>query len=210
MRDAEKQEFVELLSGVLELFGAKGTKASFSLWWASLKRFPLEFVRDALSGHVQDPIAGKFAPKPADIIGRLQEMDGRPGPEESWAMMPRDEAMTVVWTEEMSQAWGVALPLINEGDNVAARMAFVERYKQLVSHARAAGRAAKWTPSLGTDAMGRERALMDAVELGRLPAEHVAGLLPNRPQANVLKMIQQKYEVQNLIGSVPEEEAGQA
>lgn len=196
MHDSEKQAFIELLSGVLELFGAKATKASFGLWWSALKKFPLEFVRDALSAHVQDPVAGKFAPKPADIIGRLQEMDGRPGPEESWAMMPRDESVTVVWTQEMQQAWGAALPLINEGDNVAARMAFVERYKQLVGQARARSEAPKWSASIGTDQMGRERVLLEAAERGRLPAHYVAGLLPHHegPKVNGLKLIQQRYE----------------
>ena len=184
MREIERAEFATMLTGVLDVFGAKATHASISVWWAALARYSLADVRAALSAHVQDMVAGKFAPKPADIIGRMQLQDGRPGPEEAWSQMPRDEATTVVWTDEMAAAWGVALPLLAERDQVAARMAFVERYRQLVQHARDAGESAKWTVSLGTDVGGREAVLLDAVDRGRLPAQYVAGLLPYRERPN--------------------------
>lgn len=181
MQDADKQDFAQLVTGVMDVYGAKATQASLSIWWAALLRFPFEAVRAAMSAHVQDPLSGKFAPKPADVIGKLQGMDGRPGAEEAWSMIPRYETASVVWTDEMAQAYGVALPLLNEGDAVAARMAFIEQYRRLVQKARDGLVPVKWMPSLGTDANGREAALMDAVDKGRLNAEHVAGLLPLHP-----------------------------
>lgn len=192
MNQNEKRDFGVLLSAVLDVYGANSTAAGVGIWWAALERFPLEAVRGALSAHVQDSVAGKFAPKPADIIGKLQAMDGRPGPEEAWSMIPRDEATSVVWTDEMSQAFGVALPLLEEGDQIAARMAFLERYRTLMQKARDSGEPVNWWPSLGTDQRGREVALLEARDKGRLTHEHVAGLLPHRDVGNLLDQIKQK------------------
>lgn len=196
MNESDKGEFAQLLTGVMDVYGAKATNASLTIWWAALSRYSFAAVSRALSSHVQDAVAGKFAPKPADLIGRLQSLDGRPGPEEAWSMIPRDEANSVVWTDEMAQAWGVAQPLLNEGDQVAARMAFLERYRQLVQAAREKGEPAKWMPSLGFDKAGREAALIDARDRGRLTAAHVAGLLPHREErtANTLARIQKRAE----------------
>ncbi len=112
----------------------------------------------------------------ADIIARLD--DGRPGPDEAWAMIPRSEAETVVWTDEMAQAHGMALPLLEAGDQVAARMAFREAYARLVTQARADRVPVRWMPSLGHDRDGREQPLREAVHLGRLQSDAVAKLLP--------------------------------
>lgn len=108
----------------------------------------------------------------ADVISRID--DGRPGPEEAWAMMPRDEATTVVWTDEMSEAWGRALPLLDAGDAIAARMAFLETYRAAVVKARADKRQAKWRVSPGTDVEQRRLAIEDAVKRGRLGAQSLA------------------------------------
>lgn len=50
-------------------------------------------------------------------------------------MLPRNEADTAVWTQEMADAWRVALPLIRSGEIVAARMAFKEAYwRECLAH----------------------------------------------------------------------------
>lgn len=100
------------------------------------------------------------------IIERLD--DGRPGPEEAWAMMPRDEAQSVIWSAEMAEAFGVAGPLLEAGDRVGARMAFKEAYAKLVSKARDERRPVRWTPSLGHDRHGRDAALAAAVSAERI------------------------------------------
>lgn len=111
-----------------------------------------------------------------DVIERLD--DGRPGPEEAWAMIPRSESDSVVWTREMAEAFGVVYSMIDDGDHVAARMAFIETYKAKCNEARNNSTPVKWEPSLGHDKNGREHVLMDALEKGRLPASQVAKLLP--------------------------------
>jgi len=119
------------------------------------------------------------------IISRID--DGRPGHEEAWAMIPKNESSSVVWTQEMSEAYGIACPLINMGDMVQARMAFIEAYKDRCDRARNDRIVVQWFPSLGHDPQGREHVLMEAVEKGRLSASHVAGLLPYRDGSDLPK-----------------------
>jgi hypothetical protein len=111
-----------------------------------------------------------------DVVSRLD--DGRPGPEEAWAMLPKTEADSVVWSDEMAEALRVAQPLLDEGDKVAARMAFKEAYTRLIAARRDAGVPVRWTASLGHDPRGREAAVLQAVALGRLPPAQAQQFLP--------------------------------
>lgn len=99
-------------------------------------------------------------------------------------MVPRDEDTTVVWTDEIREAWGAASRIIADGDNVAARMVFLESYRKGVQKARDDRREVKWTVSLGHDPGGREAVLRDAAERGRLTHEHVQKLLPHYEPSN--------------------------
>jgi hypothetical protein len=80
-------------------------------------------------------------------------------------------------TEEMAEAYGIAKPLLDEGDQVAARMAFKEAYARIVDANKRDGVPPKWFPSLGDSKEGREAALNTAVRLGRIGADHAAKLL---------------------------------
>ncbi len=116
-----------------------------------------------------------------DVIDRID--DGRPEANEAWAMIPKDESGTVVWTREMAEAFGVSFSLMVDGDMVAARMAFIEAYKSRCITSRNNCVPVKWEPSLGHDRNGREHVLMAAVEKGLLPMEQVALLLPYHEQS---------------------------
>lgn len=113
----------------------------------------------------------------ADILDRLP--NGHPGAEEAWSICSRclnDERLTVVWTDEMAQAFGVALGL--QSDVVAARMAFKEVYNANVAHARLERRSPVWRVSPGTDKDGRSLAILDAVEKGRISLTYAQAILP--------------------------------
>lgn len=116
----------------------------------------------------------------SDVLDRLD--DGRPEANEAWAMIPKSESASVVWTREMAESFGVAFPLIQDGDHVAARMAFIESYKSKCADARNNGIPVKWEPSLGHDINGREHVLLEAVQKGLLAQDHVAKLLPYHEQ----------------------------
>lgn len=172
---------LEALAVTAELTGTELTKPAARALLADLQAYPHAQVIAALS-RCRRELKGRLTL--AAILERLD--DGRPGPNEAWAMIPQDEAGSVVWTDEMSRAFGAAQPLIAAGQIIAARQTFIEVYERAVAEARAAQIAPRWTPSLGHDQTGRAGALEAAVRLGRITQERAATLLPspNREQAN--------------------------
>ena len=183
MRESDAGPFVALLRDVFGLYPTAKplTEGQVAMFFRSCAAYSLEHVRAALDAHVRDPQRGRFPPVPADVIAQLQaaaENDGRPGPEEAWAIARRatDEAATVVWTAEMAQAWSVAIPLLGSRDDVGARMAFREAYQRLVAEARAGGTPPRWSASLGWDEQQRAQAIGQAVQLGYLPREELLAL----------------------------------
>jgi hypothetical protein len=141
----------------------------------------------------------------SDVVSRID--DGRPGPEEAWAMLPRDEATTVAWTDEMRQAWSVARPLLEAGEDIPARMAFKESYVKALAAARDSHAPVRWEISLGHDVDGRTEVVNRAVELGRITADHAKNLLP-APKNNVLVEFLLTGDSKPLLESVaPEKRA---
>jgi hypothetical protein len=114
-------------------------------------------------------------PTVADVLGRIRAFDGRPGIEEAWSICPKLEADSVVWTDEISQAWAVASSI---EDQVAARMAFKEKYEALLRAARDQGLPVRWWATFGHDRHGRERAIVDALDKGRISLAYAEEKLP--------------------------------
>lgn len=191
---AATKALLQAIAVCAELTRTQLSEAAARVLAEDLARYPEPQVLHALSRCRRELRSGLTL---ADILARLD--DGRPGPEEAWAMIPRDEATSVVWTSEMAQAWGAAAPLLAEGDGVAARMTFLERYRSLVQLARDRGEPPRWEPSLGHDPHGRESVLIEAAEKGRLAAEHVTRLLPHRDQPN--QRLQALLGASNLLRS---------
>lgn len=190
MQAGDLDGFTEVLGAVLDLYGKTISSTSAQIWWEALRPYDLPSVRKALSRHVQDPERGQFAPKPADVIRFLTSglpVDSRPGADEAWAVAitSGDESATVVWTEEIAQAFGIARPILDAGDKVGARMAFREAYERLVLVARDRGSPCVWSVSLGSDAQGRAAAIAAAVDAGRLSVEKARAYLP-APEASGL------------------------
>ncbi|WP_312800427.1 hypothetical protein [Pseudomonas sp.] len=123
----------------------------------------------------------------AAILQRIQAADGRPGKDEAWsiALASNDEFDTVVMTEEIMQAMTSARPILNAGDKVGARMAFLSTYERLVDDARKQGIPVKWSISYGFDSQRRLAAIEEAARLKRIPPqiaqEHVARLTYEQP-----------------------------
>jgi hypothetical protein len=168
----------------------------------ALSAHPLKAVRMAFDAHVKDSARGRFPPLPSDILAKIEGedlQDGRPGPEEAWAMCQAaaDEARTVVWTNEMARAWGIAWPLLHQhGDEVGARMAFKEVYQRLLAEARSQRDPVTWSPTLGTCATMREEALRVAVDAGRLPLTALPA--PTSP-VGLIEMVQKARGVPQAI-----------
>jgi hypothetical protein len=140
-----------------------------------------------------------------ELSGAAEE-DGRPGVEVAWAMCPKTEEQSVVWTDEMAQAFGLARKLLGDGDEIGARMTFKEQYSSLVSAARAARIPVRWTPCLGWDVNGRVAPLSEAVEKKRISAEHAFRLLGLEGRAELLRTLPAP-ERKLLTGSVSDDAA---
>lgn len=169
-------ELVQAVAVTAELCGRTFSEGAARVFVQDLARFSEPSVIGALA-RCRREVKGILTIQ--DVVSRLD--DGRPGAEEAWAQMPFDEDASVVWSDEMAEAFGAARLLLREGDKVAARMAFKEAYVRLVGAARDAGRPVRWTPSLGHDKRGRDGALSDAVAKGRLSFEHAQELSPMLP-----------------------------
>jgi len=163
MNQFEIDDLTRELVMTAEMCGTSLSDAGAALFSAELSTYDPVQVKRALR-KCRLELKGRLTM--ASVIERLD--DGRPGAEEAWSLMPFDESQTVVWTEEMALAFGIAGPLIGEGDKIGARMAFKEVYSRMVSEAREQRKPVSWTASLGHDKNGREAALMVAVDRGRL------------------------------------------
>lgn len=207
MTDDQKNIFKALVDPVFELYGQDASKPTLSLWWNALKRFEFNLVREAFNRHVQDPKVGRFAPKPADIIGAIELMipDGRITADEAWALYPHDESSSAVITNEMAEAMSVAQDLINSGDRIAGRMAFKAAYDRIVAGNKQAGISPKWFPSLGHDESGREQAIKTAFELGRINQNQLQDLTPKKPAPLLLQAARTMLECKKVSPEVHNE-----
>lgn len=151
------------IAATAELCGAPLSKPALAMLVMDLDTYPPQAVSAALR-RCRMEHRGRLTAEA--VISRID--DGRPGPEEAWAMIPRDEAGSVVWTDEMAAAYGIAGPLLAQGEPIPARMAFLEHYRAAVAKARMDGVPPKWRPCLGHDPRGREQVLLEAAEKGRI------------------------------------------
>lgn len=175
MREADFVPFCGLLCDTLGIWGETPSATLQAIWFRALAHHPFATVEQAFSAHLRDPQNGKFAPKPAHIVAQIEQAvanDGRPEANEAWALalQSTDENDTVVWTVEASEAMSAARPILDLGDKVGARMAFIEAYTKLVRDARQNRVPTQWQVSEGFDRDRRRVAVAQAIELGRIPA----------------------------------------
>lgn len=180
-----------------ELYGKTLSEAGATMLAADLSRFTPAQVIASLAKCRQEL---RTFPTVADISARVD--DGRPGVEEAWAMVPKDEVGSVVWNDEIAEAFGVARAILVDGDLVAARMAFKEVYTRLLAEARARGRPPKWWPSLGQDKSGRERAVAEAVERGRIAQADAVGLIGYAPSSRAVMPTGELVRVPDMVATV--------
>lgn len=190
MRASDKPEFARVLG---EIFAGYGKPlpdgAAIGTWFKMLEPFSPATIRAAFESYAAE--RPDFAPVPNSIVARCKLADGRPDENEAWSrsIVSRDERESVLWCEEMREAFLICKPLLDGGDEVGARMAFKDAYKRLVAEARGINKPAKWELSAGWDAERRELVVARALSAGLLkgPQPHLAltdesGLPAERPE----------------------------
>jgi hypothetical protein len=135
------------------------------------------------------------------VMDRLD--DGHPAPETAWALVAKlTDDDTIVWTAEMAEAYEFVRRL---DDRVAARMAFLEQYREKLAVARAERRPPRWIASLGWDPTKREGAITAAVAGGKLPAVAAqAALPPAEARALTDGQVVDKGQVTDLVRQLGE------
>lgn len=152
----------EAVKGTYAVIGQAMTDTELAMIVSDLAMYPPEGVLMALTRCRRELKRITLA----EIIERIP--GGHPGPEEAWGLVSKslkNEAVSIVWTELMREAMGVAFALSD--DPVAARMAFKETYQRVVSEARAQRKPPVWSASLGWDTHGRELAKIEAENRNR-------------------------------------------
>lgn len=172
-----------------ESTGTELSKPTVKLWLNELLVYPEAPTLAALRKCCRE-VKGRLALH--DILSRID--DGRPSVEEAWSMLAtvlHDEGVTVVWTDEIQDAYRVARSLSD--DRVAARMAFKDKYLAALAAAREAQRPVAWHVSLGWDPAQRREAIEAAVAVGRLTHDEAARLMPAvpTPDRDATRLIEQ-------------------
>ena len=168
----DKTALTNLLMRVAKLYDKQLDADVICMYLSALDNFDFQIVKNAINNHLVDEKGGMFFPKIADILRHLPAQTNpsktHPGPNEAWAIAVQgaDEAETVVTTTEIMEAWAITRAVYAIGDEVGARMAFLDAYRRIV----AAKPAPSWFVSAGQDPARREAAVQAAVSRGLLPA----------------------------------------
>jgi hypothetical protein len=143
------------------------------LFFRELRDYPIEGIIAACREHMLDRQTANFPPKPGDILWRVNGGAKRYRPDEAWgiAIAAADPRNTLIWTDEIAEAWAVAEPIYQMGDKIGARMAFRQCYERVTSDPT---RRPRIQVSQGYDFTEYQTALLLAVEQGLLPPSHSA------------------------------------
>ncbi|EGY53124.1 hypothetical protein [Neisseria shayeganii] len=137
----------------------------------------------------------------------LERIDtGLPSADEAFGMLVegwRNEALTVVVPViAMKASENGAMDLFYAGDKTGARMAFRAAYERLAADVQTNGGKVDWFVSKGHDREHQTKAIMEAVQLGRLPQQKAAMYLPSEAgeERYLLETGQVLTEEQRRIG----------
>lgn len=174
MDDRELSRIMMIVSERLLGYGETLSQEQIAIWDRAFSRtrYTAEIVEAAFDAHESDPEIGHFAPdRPSRIIGQVRKwlMRKWPTPDEAWATInrSRDESETVFWPIEVAEAsGGDVASLLDSGDMVAARRAFIDAYTKRRDEAIEMGRLPTFHISPGTDQVRREIAAKEALRLG--------------------------------------------
>lgn len=168
MTPEQQDQLVDMLAVTAEVMGTELKPGAVMVMVQDLAQFDFAAVANALV-RCRRELSGKLTLKA--IIDILAPGGGWVSANEAWALaLPAlDEAATIVWTPEIAKAWQVAKPILDAGDKIGARMAFIPAYERLVEQSRQAGRQPHFEVSAGWDPNMREAAIQKAVTAGLLP-----------------------------------------
>lgn len=200
MHNDDFDAFAALLDTTYDLIGVGPAKiispAAKAMFFQDLQRYPLNLIEAALAAHRMDPERGRFTPKPADIASQIERRRAVQwlGADEAWAQVPKIEGQPGILNDCTAQALAVAAPLLAEGDDIAARMAFKDTYNRLMSRAKLERRGPVYFVSPGGSFEEQQSVIQEGVRLGLLAA----------PKATVPQLFGNSEQLTRTPGSKPD------
>lgn len=74
----DRKRLLQTLLGVHSFYEKELTEFAILIWAEALAEFEIETAEAAFDRHVRDPDAGRFCPKPADILRQIRgDMEGQ-------------------------------------------------------------------------------------------------------------------------------------
>lgn len=184
-RNAQRTASIaQIVTATAEVLGQEITATAAEMIATDLAEYPDQQIANGIKACRRE-LTGRLTL--AAIIERIQRTDGHPEPNEAWAiaLQASDERSTVVMTEQIQKALTAAQPIIDSGDAIGARMAFLDAYRRLTAEARDQRKEVAWHVSVGWDAQGRAVAISRAMEMGRIGKHHGESLLLQHNQSEV-------------------------
>jgi len=125
MTENDEPKFYSMLDMLLTAYGKAPKPDVFKFWFALMSKYSIEECENAMLKYAATV---KFPPVPAGVIELIAGSAGVSG-DEAWAHVPKLETDSGWMNQRMATALGGALPLIDAGDMIAARMTFLAAYK---------------------------------------------------------------------------------
>lgn len=147
-----------------EYYGQQINAAQLKMWVEDLSDLTPEEVLRGIRQNQKDETRN-FPSKPAQIRSAVYNF---PSSEEAWALIRHDEESSFVWCHEIAEAYAEVRHLVTGGDKISARMAFKDSYEKKIALAKNLKKRPQWFASLGSSKIGRDEALLDAIQKGRL------------------------------------------
>lgn len=73
MINSDKRRFLEMMTGVGEMYGKKISTELLTMYFGALQKYSIDDVYNGLNLHAVDPNHGTFFPKPADIVRNIEK-----------------------------------------------------------------------------------------------------------------------------------------
>lgn len=168
MTTQEQERLIMALMATAEVMGNEIKPNVALIMVDDLSMYPLADVLQSLV-RVRREHSGKLTLKL--ILDILSPLAGWLSANEAWALaLPAiDEKSTVVWTPEIAKAFEVARPILEDGDKIGARMAFIPAYDRIINQAKLENRTPSYEVSAGWCPHNRDLAIQNAVTVGLLP-----------------------------------------
>lgn len=106
MNQNDQKHFASQLEAVMALYGRTMTPAVLEVWWEALLHLDFPVVSEALKRHTQNPDAGMYPPKPADVI-RLMGGTSNDRALIAWAKVKKAIASVGAWNSVVFDDAGI-------------------------------------------------------------------------------------------------------